>query len=186
MFAPRLRWPAATSPTASFATWASVDAPEFTPGGTVRSPLKGAGCAGVEFVAAKGARSFPRQQGVARVQVEPMEVYTPSSGYYSDTDCIIRRFGYPRVSPQPSRRISVTTWMGPTGAQLEGIEPSARRGGNRRSTVRAPARVKLGACRSLSVPVPNGALVRTRARTRATPAGNRRTDQFISSRLRCR
>ena len=62
-----------------------VDAPEFTPGGTVRSPLKSAGCAGVEFVAAKSARSFPRQQGVARVQVEPMEVYTPSSGYYSDT-----------------------------------------------------------------------------------------------------
>ena len=63
-----------------------VDAPEFTPGGTVPSPLKGAGCAGVEFVAAKSARSFPRQQGVARVQVEPLEVYTPSSGYYSGTD----------------------------------------------------------------------------------------------------
>ena len=64
-----------------------VDAPEFTPGGTVRSPLKSAWCTGVDSVAAQshGARSFPRQQGVARVQVEPMEVYTPSSGYYSDT-----------------------------------------------------------------------------------------------------
>ena len=64
-----------------------VDAPEFTPGGTVRSPLKSAWCTGVDSVAAQshGARSFPRQQGVARVQVEPMEVYILTASY-DDSD----------------------------------------------------------------------------------------------------